>query len=65
MTADRWGRIESGLWRLFENLKHWQEAYKLDTDLLIDHINVRVQGTQIESANSSAECGKIFQRFSV
>jgi len=46
MTADRWGRIESGLWRLFENLKHWQEAHKLDTDLLIDHINVRVQATK-------------------
>ncbi|XP_039490861.1 uncharacterized protein CG4951 [Drosophila santomea] len=45
MTADRWSRIESGLWRLFENLKQWQDAFKLDTELIIDHINVRVQAT--------------------
>ncbi|XP_026833910.1 uncharacterized protein CG4951 isoform X2 [Drosophila erecta] len=45
MTADRWCRIESGLWRLFENLKQWQDAFKLNTELIIDHINVRVQAT--------------------
>ncbi|XP_033165843.1 uncharacterized protein CG4951 isoform X1 [Drosophila mauritiana] len=43
MTADRWSRIECGLWRLFENLKQWQDAYQLDTELIIDHIIVRVQ----------------------
>lgn len=45
MTADRWSRIECGLWRLFENLKQWQDAYQLDTELIIDHIIVRVQAT--------------------
>ncbi|KAH8383974.1 hypothetical protein KR009_011556 [Drosophila setifemur] len=46
MTADRWARIESGLWRLFENLAQWEDAQKLHTELLIDHINVRVQATE-------------------
>ncbi|XP_044314449.1 uncharacterized protein CG4951 [Drosophila rhopaloa] len=45
MTADRWDRIEDGLWRLFENLKNWQDAHKLHRELLIDHINVQVQAT--------------------
>ncbi|EDV44213.1 uncharacterized protein Dana_GF16135 [Drosophila ananassae] len=46
MTADRWTRIESGLWRLFENLTDWEDAQKLNTELLIDHINVHVQATE-------------------
>ncbi|XP_017131569.1 uncharacterized protein CG4951 isoform X1 [Drosophila elegans] len=45
MTADRWDRIENGLWRLLENLKNWQDAHKLQRELLIDHINVQVQAT--------------------
>ncbi|KAH8256433.1 hypothetical protein KR032_007232 [Drosophila birchii] len=46
MTADRWARIESALWRLFENLTNWQDAKKLRDELLIDHINVRVRATE-------------------
>ncbi|XP_017041837.1 uncharacterized protein CG4951 isoform X2 [Drosophila ficusphila] len=45
MTADRWSRIESGLWLLLENLGQWQDAHKLHTELIIDHINVRVQAS--------------------
>ncbi|XP_017083242.1 uncharacterized protein CG4951 isoform X2 [Drosophila eugracilis] len=45
MTGDRWSRIESGLWRVFENIKNWEDAKKLDTNLLIDHISVRIQAT--------------------
>ncbi|XP_016995404.2 uncharacterized protein CG4951 isoform X2 [Drosophila takahashii] len=46
MTADRWSRIESGLWLMLENLKRWEDARNLDTDLMIDHISVRVQATK-------------------
>ncbi|KAH8332430.1 hypothetical protein KR074_003100 [Drosophila pseudoananassae] len=46
MTADRWTRIESGLWLMLENLAQWKDAQKLNTELLIDHINVRVQATE-------------------
>ncbi|KAH8306433.1 hypothetical protein KR018_011452, partial [Drosophila ironensis] len=54
MTADRWARLESGLWRLLENLATWKDARKLHTELMIDHINVRVQAT--EGNDPSSQC---------
>ncbi|XP_017026773.1 uncharacterized protein CG4951 isoform X2 [Drosophila kikkawai] len=46
MTAFRWARIETALWRLFENLAQWQDAKKLRGELLIDHISVRYEATE-------------------
>ncbi|KAH8281036.1 hypothetical protein KR054_007369 [Drosophila jambulina] len=46
MTAARWERIEIALFRLLENQTHWQDAKKVREELLVDHINVRVQATE-------------------
>ncbi|XP_023176522.2 uncharacterized protein CG4951 [Drosophila hydei] len=47
MTAARWSKIESGLWRLFASISNWHEdAPKLNTQMLIDHIKVTVSSSK-------------------
>ncbi|XP_017968907.1 uncharacterized protein CG4951 [Drosophila navojoa] len=47
MTAARWSKIESGLFRLFASIDNWQEdAPKVNTQMLIDHIKVNVSASK-------------------
>ncbi|XP_030559603.1 uncharacterized protein CG4951 [Drosophila novamexicana] len=47
MTAARWTKLESALWRLFASLSNWDEdARKLKTQMLIDHIKVSVSSSE-------------------
>lgn len=46
MTAARWAKLESSLWRLFASLTNWkQDAHMLKSELLVDHIQVRIRAT--------------------
>lgn len=47
MTAARWSKIESGLFRLFASIDNWQEdAPTVNTQMLIDHIKVNVSASK-------------------
>jgi len=48
MTAARWAKLESSLWRLFDSLSNWkQDAPTLRTTTLVDHIEVSIRATQM------------------
>ncbi|XP_064553311.1 uncharacterized protein CG4951 [Drosophila montana] len=47
MTAARWTKLESALWRLFASINNWDEdARKLKTQMLIDHIKVSISSSE-------------------
>ncbi|EDW14541.1 uncharacterized protein CG4951 [Drosophila mojavensis] len=47
MTAARWSKIESGLFRLFASIDNWHEdAPNVNTQMLIDHIKVNVSASK-------------------
>lgn len=47
MTAVRWIKLESSLWKLFSSVGNWkQDANALKAEMIIDHIKVSVQSSE-------------------
>lgn len=47
MTAARWTKLQSSLWRLFDSLTNWkQDARMLKTKMLVDHFEVSLRATE-------------------
>lgn len=47
MTAVRWIKLESSLWKLFSSFGNWkQDSNALKTEMIIDHIRVSIQTTE-------------------